>query len=98
MTKRLYLSDHELTGTASVEAIGSDDKGTYLVLDQTIFHPQGGGQKSDRGKINDVSIEKVLSNEGQVRHYTDSPDKFTAGQTVQLEVDSQWRKQQAAYH
>ena len=45
-----------------------------------------------------MAIDKVLSNEGQVRHYVDSPDKFAVGQTVRLEVDVPWRNQQAAYH
>lgn len=37
---------------ATVLEYGVDDKfGPFLVLDRTIFHPHGGGQKGDRGRV-----------------------------------------------
>src|ERR1043165_6039954 len=37
---------------ATVLEYGVDDKfGPFLVLDRTIFHPHGGGQKGDRGRL-----------------------------------------------
>jgi Ser-tRNA(Ala) deacylase AlaX len=37
---------------ATVLEYGVEDKfGPYLVLDRTIFHPHGGGQKGDRGRV-----------------------------------------------
>ena len=31
--------------------IKEKEKGTAIILDQTIFYPQGGGQPADTGKI-----------------------------------------------
>lgn len=43
MTTLLYLEDSYLLYTkASVLKTGKDDKGLFIVLDQTIFYPQGG--------------------------------------------------------
>jgi alanyl-tRNA synthetase/misacylated tRNA(Ala) deacylase len=40
------------TASATVAFVAADPKGRpALVLDRTIFHPQGGGQKGDRGRI-----------------------------------------------
>jgi Ser-tRNA(Ala) deacylase AlaX len=39
---------------ADASAGGKPDESTHiLVLDRTIFHPQGGGQPSDRGHVVD---------------------------------------------
>ncbi|MBP9691937.1 MAG: hypothetical protein KBD90_01230 [Alphaproteobacteria bacterium] len=34
-----------------IKANGKDENGDFLILNQTIFYPQGGGQPSDRGTI-----------------------------------------------
>lgn len=37
---------------ATLLGIVRDEKqGTAIILDRTIFHPQGGGQPSDQGKL-----------------------------------------------
>jgi len=45
----------------------------YLVLDETIFHPKGGGQPSDRGVIRshdyEVTVKKAIHYEGVVVHW-----------------------------
>ena len=39
-----------------------------VVLDRTLFHPQGGGQPSDAGTINSVVIKKVIHAEKDIIH------------------------------
>lgn len=39
-----------------------------VVLDRTLFHPQGGGQPSDTGTINSVVIKKVIHAEKDIIH------------------------------
>ena len=48
-----YLHEpHRYSGTAAIQEIRTDEKGrTALVLDRTIFYPQGGGQPCDLGEI-----------------------------------------------
>ena len=52
MTKKLYLNDtYLLEAHARVLERACDERGPYLLLDQTIFYPQGGGQPCDQGTI-----------------------------------------------
>ena len=67
MTKRLYYGSNDLKATVTVLDIGTDDRGAFVVLNETIAHVKGGGAKADRGTIgatafNDVApaIEKLL--------------------------------------
>ena len=50
MTTKLYLANRSLTALALVEAVQGGDTPT-VALSQTIFHPQGGGQKADTGAL-----------------------------------------------
>lgn len=77
MTKQLYLNDTYLFKTqASIIKMTSDEKGCYIILDQTIFYPQGGGQPSDQGKIKgentELAIYTVRQVEQEIHHYVDS--------------------------
>jgi len=49
MTKALYLEDSYLQECDATVVSVKDEK--YVVLDQTIFYPRGGGQPWDTGKI-----------------------------------------------
>ncbi len=105
MTKLLYLENQELfTTTAKIKYAHSDDKGFYLILDQTLFYPQGGGQPADKGniKINKhiFPINDVRDIDGEVRHYTTAQtnellDKLTA---ATIEVNKARRILNTCYH
>lgn len=48
MTEKLYLKDTYLFNTeAKVYGVSKEESGVAVVLDRSIFHPQGGGQPSD---------------------------------------------------
>ncbi|MDR0235291.1 alanyl-tRNA editing protein [Acinetobacter sp.] len=69
MTQALYLSD--LT-SANVDVLSCElnQDGLFAVrLAQTPFHPQGGGQPSDLGTINDVDVVHVVQQAGDIIHY-----------------------------
>ena len=88
MTEALYLTDsYQTTGTAKVVAVGDN----YLILDQTIFYPQGGGQPSDKGVIKSESAElhvkSVEYNGGEIKHVGAFKGTFAVGDTVKLEID-----------
>lgn len=71
MTMKLYYQDSEIS-EASVQVLSSerDDKGFYVILDQTCFYPEGGGQPADTGEIGPAKVMDVQTVDGKIRHYT----------------------------
>lgn len=102
--KALYLKDTTLFECdATVADLGQTEHGNYLVLDETVFYPQGGGQPSDRGTISSTlgtaEITKVVSQEGTILHYLSGPPApFQKGDRVHCKVDSVLRLAHASAH
>jgi misacylated tRNA(Ala) deacylase len=73
MTKALYLDDSYLK--ESDATVASVKEGKYIVLDQTIFYPKGGGQPCDTGKIvkEDMNYNVVYVGKfsGEISHEVD---------------------------
>jgi Ser-tRNA(Ala) deacylase AlaX len=73
MTKALFLVDSYLK--ESKATVISVKNGKYVILDQTIFYPKGGGQPHDTGKLikgNDVyNVVYVGKFSGEISHEVD---------------------------
>jgi alanyl-tRNA synthetase len=98
LTTKDYLFDPKLTASAIITAIGQDNGQSWVQLDRTIFHPQGGGQKADRGSIQDIPVSQVVHSDGSVNHYLESTEDLQIGQLVSLYVDSDWRLANSQLH
>lgn len=92
-TKLLYLEQNFLYKIAAqvLEITERDDK-KALVLDQTIFYPQGGGQPADHGEIlcpqGRFAVTDVRFVEGVVYHFGSfTQGTCSVGDTVELLVD-----------
>ncbi|KAG5398494.1 hypothetical protein IGI04_020308 [Brassica rapa subsp. trilocularis] len=80
----------------------AEDGRIALILDSTVFHPQGGGQPSDTGLIEfagsdfKFSVQDVRSKDGIVLHYGvfqgSAPGDIEKGEEVHLLVDESRRK------
>ena len=88
MTKALYLVDSYLK-EADAEVASVKD-GKFVVLNQTIFYPNGGGQPYDKGKIirgNEAfDVGYVGKFSGEISHEVDRPS-LRAGDKVHLVLD-----------
>ncbi len=73
--------------TTAVRSAGARDGRPYVVLEDTIFYPEGGGQPGDRGTVGGVLVADVQREAGEIRHYLDGA--APAG-PVTLELD--WRR------
>ncbi|WP_153952433.1 alanine--tRNA ligase [Halosegnis longus] len=100
-TDKLFYEDPE---RASFEAVVLDvldrEEGYDVVLDQTMFYPEGGGQPADTGTLatddTTVEVDDVQEESGVVLHRTDEdPGK---GEFVRGHVDMTRRKRLMAHH
>ena len=81
MTEKLYDKDSHLKEfTATVIDCYEKADGYFTILDRTAFFPEGGGQASDIGYINDIEVYDVQEDDGIIYHHTASP--FNKGETV----------------
>jgi alanyl-tRNA synthetase len=70
-----------------------------VVLDKTIFYPDGGGQPADRGTINDVPILDVREKDGEIFHMvsTENAGKLEVGK-AELILDIRRRRDHTQLH
>ena len=72
-TKKLYYEDvYKKEFTAKVLECRQGKKGYEVILDQTAFYPEGGGQPCDLGTINGISVVDVQEKGSEIVHYTES--------------------------
>lgn len=74
MTVKLYDTDAYLTEfTATVREVRETDGRYEVLLDQTAFFPEEGGQSADSGSIDDVRILDVRLRRDEIWHMTEAP-------------------------
>ena len=83
---KLYYQDcHIKTFSAVVTGCSKTEKGYEVILDQTAFYPEGGGQACDLGTLADANVLYVKEQREQVVHICDKP--LEVGNTVQGMID-----------
>lgn len=96
-TKLLYLEDFtQLEAEAQVLDISEENGKTVVILDQTVFYPQGGGQPFDTGTIigdsGNFTVEEVRFIDGIVKHIGNfSRGSFTIQETVRCSIEQRRR-------
>ncbi|MCK5182869.1 MAG: alanyl-tRNA editing protein [Candidatus Heimdallarchaeota archaeon] len=99
-TKMLYMEDNYIKSfEAEVIAVGEN----YVILDQTAFYPEGGGQESDIGTLlfgnQTITISMVKRDSGEVRHYIEDFENLPVkGETVTCNIDWEKRLIHMRYH
>jgi len=89
MEKLFYEDTYIKEFRAQVVSCQRGKKVLYeVVLDQTAFYPEGGGQPSDTGMLGGVKVLEVHEKDGHVVHYVDGP--LTVGEVVEGVLD--WEK------
>ena len=90
-TKKLYDIDAYATRfEAKVESCeatsNTNGQGCYVViLDQTLFFPEEGGQTPDKGTINGIAVTDAQIKGDEIIHYLEAP--LEVGETVTGEID-----------
>ncbi len=84
--ERLYEANSFLTSfDAVVESCVQGKKGYDIILNQTAFYPEGGGQPYDTGILGGVRVLEVHNRDGRVVHTCDGA--LEAGSAVSGEID-----------
>ncbi len=86
-TKKCYEDDVNLKemDTTIIRLDRLNDR-PALVLSETIFFPEGGGQPWDLGTVNGVALAGVVESGDEVYHLLET-DAFVPGQSVRLILD-----------
>jgi lysyl-tRNA synthetase, class II len=100
-----YWKDSYLVKSkAKTLTIDTDEMGTFVTLDKTIFYPQGGGQPTDIGeiKVNGKTVFKVtkcLKLDNIVKHYGELiGGDLKPGAETELLIDKENRIQNVNLH
>lgn len=104
-THLLYLEQNNLSLCSStVRAVFEENGRSIVILDQTVFYPQGGGQPCDHGIIEgaqDVrfNVDDVRNIDGIVHHYgTFYHGTFFIDNEVICRIDEERRKLMSCIH
>ena len=86
MTEKLFEQD-SLLKECDATVVSCEPQGDKysVVLDRTVIFPEGGGQLSDQGKINDAVVSHASTKNDVVYHLTNQP--FTPGAHVHVTLD-----------
>ncbi|SFS34681.1 alanine--tRNA ligase [Halostagnicola kamekurae] len=100
-TEKLYYDDQQRTQfEAVVLDVFERENGYDIVLDQTMFYPEGGGQPADTGTISTddatVEIRDVQVEDGVIFHRSD--EKLGKGEFVNGQIDGPRRRQLMRQH
>jgi len=97
-TELLYLNDSYMNECDAI-VLKSGEEG--IVLNRTIFYPEGGGQPSDTGVIvwggNTFRVDSVQKSD-EVYHHLVEPISIKNGDSVKLAIDWEKRYMHMRYH
>lgn len=97
-TRKLYYEDTDRFECEAAVLERTEWKGRpAVVLDRTVFYPEGGGQPCDRGTVGGVEVVDVQEREGAILHVLAAPLPDGAG-PVPCRVDPERRLDHMEQH
>jgi alanyl-tRNA synthetase len=91
MTTRSLAPDDPARTAFDATVTERRDDPPAVVLAETYFYPEGGGQPADRGTVAGVDVTDVQSADGRVLHRLAEPLPADEGDTVTCAVDAGFR-------
>lgn len=89
-TRRLYYENVYIKEfDAQVLECRPAKDGFHVLLDESAFYPEGGGQPSDVGSLGKIQVKEVQEKNGELLHYTDEP--LISGERVHGQIDWEHR-------
>ena len=95
MTEKLFYQDsHRTEFTAKVISCEEAKDGYRVVLDQTVFFPEGGGQYADTGMLEDTEVTDVHEKDDVIYHTTKAPLEAGSEVAGKINWDERFEKMQ----
>lgn len=95
MTEKLFYEDsHRTEFTAKVISCEEAKDGYRVVMDQTVFFPEGGGQYADTGVLGTVNVTDVHEKDDVIYHYTTAPLEVGSIVTGKINWEERFEKMQ----
>lgn len=85
MNELFYKDPYLREFDAEVISCTEGKKGFEVVLNDTAFYPEGGGQPADHGTLDEAAVSDVRKRDDVIIHYTDKP--LTPGTRVHGVID-----------
>jgi alanyl-tRNA synthetase len=105
LTEKLFHdSPYDTVAEAMIESVDIDERSLpFITLTRTLFYPQGGGQKGDRGTVVlpsglVVSIGDTRKEGDIIRHYPSEEAQVEVGTPIEMRLDWESRYQQMRIH
>ena len=96
-TKKLYyVNSHLSRFSALVLSCRQSEKGFEIILDQTAFYPEGGGQAADTGTLDSVRVLDTREQDDVIIHLCDGP--LPVGTEVEGVIDYDLRFDRMQQH
>lgn len=97
MTKKLFYTDENKDSMEAIVLSCEKENDFYkIILDQTVFFPQGGGQASDKGLLDGQVVHYVKEVEDKILHYVEKP--IDIGKKVYGKIEWNFRFHQMQKH
>ena len=94
--KDAFAKEFDAKVISCQEEIRGDKKVYKVVLDQTLFFPEQGGQTSDKGKLDAASVLDVQIEDDVIYHYCSNG--FLSGEVVHGIIDWEHRSNNMQQH
>ena len=94
-TIKLYENDSYIKNFSATVVSCEEKDGAYsVVLTQTAFFPEGGGQDADKGKINDADVLDVQIKNDVIYHKVNKPFNVNEEVTCTLDWETRFSRMQ----
>ena len=94
MEKLYYRTPYVKCFDSVVVSCQQGKHGYEVMLEQTGFYPEGGGQPSDTGILGGRRVLEVHERNGEILHYTDGPLDIGSQVTGEIDWDRRYSNMQ----
>lgn len=96
--KEFYLRPAAVSGEARVLEIRDFGSAKDVILDRTVFYPEGGGQPCDLGTLGGMAVAGVAEEGSVVLHRIEGELPFAVGDIVTMTIDAARRRDHSQQH